>query len=479
MPYNRRSFLVSSAAATALAMLPRRRAWSATDTADVIVIGAGLAGLNAALRLEAAGFRVLVIEGRDRVGGKILTFSGVQGPSEAGGRSIFGDYRRVIATARECGIEIEDQVPRLVKHANFTLVLDGRPMSKAEWRDSPRNPFPRHVKELMPWQFAPVAIRQGNPLQRVEGWYAPGNARLDVSLHDFLRAQGASDAAIHLAYDAIPTYGRNARDVSALMMAFVERFEDAQRSVRPALYEARGGNQLIPGAMASRLKLGVRLRQPVTAISSNDSGVDVHTADGGRYVAKAAICAVPFSTLRKVRLEPRLGGVQATAVRNLPHQLIYQTAIHVSRPYWEHDGLEPSMWTNDTLGRVSAIYRGASDDDVSSLLVTSYGDGANHLDRLGGEGVARYVVSRIEQMRPAARGALEVVAQHSWIRDPFSAGAWGYFQPRTVTKFLPAMYRPHGRIHFCGEQTAVENRGMEGAMESGERAANEVLARLS
>ena len=82
-------------------------------------------------------------------------------------------------------------------------------------------------------------------------------------------------------------------------------------------------------------------------------------------------------------------------------------------------------------------------------------------------------------MRPAAEGALTVVAQQSWTLDRFSAGAWGYFNPGTVTKFLPAMYRPHGRIHFCGEQTAVENRGMEGAMESGERAANEVISRLS
>lgn len=479
MPSTRRQFLARSAAAAALTALPGRRAWSATDTADVIVIGAGLAGLNAALRLEKAGFRVLVLEGRDRVGGKILTFPGVNAPSEAGGRSIFGDYRRLMETAKDCGIEIEDQVPRLMKHVDFTLVLDGQPMSKDEWIDSPRNPFPGHVKELMPWQFAPLAIHQGNPLTKVEGWYAPANAPLDVSLHDFLRAQGASDAAIRLAYDATPTYGRNARDVSALMMAFVERFEDAQRKVKPALYEAKGGNQLIPGAMAGRLKAAVRLGQTVTAIASHHSGVQVHTRDGLRYEARAAICALPFSTLRKVRLEPRLSGAQARAVRTLPHQLIYQTAIHVSRPYWEQDGLTPSMWTNDAMGRVSAIYRGATDDEVSSLLVTSYGDGAAHLDRLGDDGAARYVVSRIEQMRPAAKGALAVVAQQSWIRDPFSAGAWGYFHPGTVTKFLPAMFQPQGRVHFCGEQTAVESRGMEGAMESGERAANEVLARLS
>ena len=82
-------------------------------------------------------------------------------------------------------------------------------------------------------------------------------------------------------------------------------------------------------------------------------------------------------------------------------------------------------------------------------------------------------------MRPAAKGALQVTAQHSWTRDPFAGGAWAYFHPGTVTAFLPAMLAPSGRVHFCGEQTSVSARGMEGALESGERAAAAVVAQLA
>jgi monoamine oxidase len=84
-------------------------------------------------------------------------------------------------------------------------------------------------------------------------------------------------------------------------------------------------------------------------------------------------------------------------------------------------------------------------------------------------------VSSIENLRPAAKGKLDVAGYKSWNRDPFSAGDWAVFGPGQVSRFAGAMAAPHGRIHFCGEHTALANRGMEAAMESGERAAIEVL----
>jgi len=166
-------------------------------------------------------------------------------------------------------------------------------------------------------------------------------------------------------------------------------------------------------------------------------------------------------------------------VKTLPHQMITQIALEARKPFWESDGVSPSMWTDSTIGRVFAIRGGVTDDEVSSLLVTAYGHKASQLDRLGPEAAGRFAIAEIERMRPAAKGELRVAAQHSWALDPYAAGDWAYFAPGTVTRFMPAMFQPHGRVHFCGEQTAVGSRGMEGAMESGERAALEVALSLS
>jgi monoamine oxidase len=85
------------------------------------------------------------------------------------------------------------------------------------------------------------------------------------------------------------------------------------------------------------------------------------------------------------------------------------------------------------------------------------------------------VVADLERLRPAAKGQLEVLGYKSWYRDPFSSGDWAVYAPGQVTSFMTDIANPHGRLHFCGEHTAVANRGMEGAMESGERVALEAL----
>jgi monoamine oxidase len=113
--------------------------------------------------------------------------------------------------------------------------------------------------------------------------------------------------------------------------------------------------------------------------------------------------------------------------------------------------------------------------EITSLTAWITGDTAAALDRLPAADAGRAVISAIETLRPAAKGQLELIGRSSWGTDPYALGAWTYFRPGDVTRFAAAVGRAHGRLHFCGEHLATENRGMEGAMESAEEAAAAIL----
>jgi monoamine oxidase len=442
---------------------------------DVVVLGAGVAGLNAAWLLEQQGLNVLVLEGRQRVGGRIRTLFDQPGVPEMGFNTMGAGYGRGIDAAKRAGVELYDITPRFLKSARQAMFIGGRALSREAWAASPSNPFPEGTKAMMPWEIAGRLVHDNNPLKDWSQWADPTNAALDISLHDFLRAQGMSDAAIHLAVDTSPYYGTSAYDLSALMSEFSDGWVKTQIAAGPQSFAVKGGNEKLPMAMAGLLKGDLLLGKEVVGLSSDAAGAEVVCRDGTTYRARRVVCSLPFSTLRHVKIEPPLTGAQAAAVETLPYQPISMAFLRVRSPFWEKDDLSASMWTDGVAGVVLAQRFGETDDEVTGLVVTARGNLAHYWDRLGRDEAMRRIIAELETLRPAAKGQLSAGAYHSWSLEPFSAGDWAYFSPGQVTAFAGAMSVPAGPIHFCGEHTAMANRGLEGALESSERVVVEII----
>jgi monoamine oxidase len=476
---DRRTFLAGGAAAASVAMAPKMV--RAQNKHQVLVIGAGLSGLNAALTLEIGGANVQVIEGSKRVGGRVLSNRNVEGAPEFGGTSMGAGYARMVDTAKRLGVPLVDVTPIIPYFRARELVLDGRIVTKEEWPDHPRNPFPEAMKTMMPWAYFFSLMGSSTPLKSVDDWISPEYAHLDISVHQWMTEKGASEEMIDLGYNLNAGFGDNAHDISVLQLFFSSAFANIQRELGPkgvAGYTAANGNQSIPEAMGNALKNEIQFDKEVMGIESHADGAEVHCADGTTYRADQVVCSVPFSVLRNINVQPIFTGTQALAVQTLPAQLM--TLIHLvpKRPFWEDDGLGAAMFTDTPAGIVLAERKGESPTDVTSLTAWARGPDAAYLDRLDEADARRLVVKSIEDARPSAKGQLEVAGYKSWYRDPFAAGDWSYWRPGQITAFAQGMARPHGRIHLCGEHTAVSNRGMEGAMESGERAALEIFAKL-
>jgi monoamine oxidase len=445
---------------------------------DVVVIGAGLAGLHAALSLQDAGCDVRVLEAQQRIGGRVHSMGRPGLQAEAGGTYIGAGYRRVIGTAEELGVKLIDVTPMLEFFREQDLVLGEEIIRQGDWPTHPANPFPERDREVMPWNFHRVLTMRENPLEEPEDWLDPRFAGYDVSAHEWMTSLGLDERAIQVGYELNPSFGTDAKDVSALLLFFRAAFSKAQRRHAPegsVGFTAEGGVQRIPDAMAARLRREVELGCPVVGIDVHPGGVVAHCADGSRASARFGICAMPIGVLKGLPIDPPLQGAQAQAAETVHSQPVTQVYLTSTTPFWTEDGYAPSLFTDSIAGMIAASRNGEDPAEVTSLTAWVMGATAARLDQLPEAEAGREVIAAIERIRPAAKGRLDIAALKSWGADPYARGAWAYFRPGQVCELAADMARPHGRLHFCGEHLAAASRGMEGAFESAERAVTEIL----
>ena len=450
----------------------------ATTQSDVIVIGAGLAGLYAASLLAEEGARVTVLEARNRLGGRLESLYGLPGAPEAGGDSILGGYARVQATAQRLGLRLIDHSPKRGL-SRPEIALNGEIIPRSAWPTHPGNLLPTGSKGEFPGRrFFEKVVAANNPLASHEHWLLPESRALDGPVYEFLKSVGWSDATIAQNYETNIGRGTSAHDCSVLTWFFRVAWNEVQRQLGSLFAKVEGGNQRLPEAMAAALPGDVLLERRVAGISQDGRGVEVLTGGGERHRARQAICALPVAPLRWVGFDPALPPELARATKVLPSMMITKTFLHAERDFWDDDGLDPAMWTDSLLGEVRALRQSADSPEITGLIARARGFTALRLDQLGESAARSLVVSEYERLRPAARGKLRAVGYKSWHMDPYAGGAWTEWRPGQLHAYLPAFSEPLGRLRFCGEHASVSNRGMEAAMESAEQAAVGALLEL-
>ena len=475
---SRRDAITGLTAAAVWPAIGRPNAMRTTTQSDVVVVGAGLAGLHAASILAGEGVKVTVLEAQGRLGGRLESFSDLPGAPEAGGDSILGGYARVLATVQQLGLTIIDHAPRRGLSMP-EIALHGEIIPRAAWPEHPANLLPAGSKGEFPGRrFFEKAVTRNNPLASHDDWLLPDSRSFDQSVYGFLKSLGWNDGAIAQNYETNIGRGSSAHDCSVLIWFFRVAWDAVQRQLGTLAAKVHGGNQRLPEAMAAALPGDVLLKRRVIGVAQDKAGVEVLTDDGERHLAHRAICALPIAPLRWVGFDPVLPPVLARATKVLPSMMITKTVLHAERNFWEDDSLDPAMWTDTPLGEVRALRQSPDSHEITGLVARARGFTAQRLDRLGETAARALVVREYERLRPAARGKLKAVAYKSWHMDPYAGGGWTEWQPGQLHAYLPAFSEPFGPVRFCGEHAAVSNRGMEAAMESAERAAVGVLLEL-
>ncbi|MCX6551010.1 MAG: FAD-dependent oxidoreductase [Acidobacteria bacterium] len=467
-PVDRRTFL-KVAGGTALTLPWLGCSGSKAPGGSVVIVGAGLSGISTALLLEERGIAVTLVEARDRIGGRIYTMDDVVGKPDAGGPVLGASYERLLKIAKALDAPI---VPMKNFETSELEYVNGQNVIAADWAGSAANKLVGAEREILPGLLVGFYAGKNLTLEDGHAWTSPKHADLDIPLDEFLRRQGASPEALRLMNIA-----SNNNDLSTTSALWALREAQRRRDTKVrGMMESPGGNSRIPEKLATAIKGPIHKGSPVTKISSGQNGVEVTCASGATYKADYCVITVPFSVLRGITVDPPFQGAQKEAVEQIPYTAITQYFLVPKKSFWDEDKLPPLMWTDTPIERIFP----QRDPDGRLMSLTCWIDGASaiKLDAMPEADQIAFVKAELARIRPSTKDNVEVARIMSWARDPYSKGAYSNYLPGQATRLKPVMGNPWQRLHFAGEHTAFTSPGMEGAMESAERVADEVLARL-
>ncbi len=446
--------------------------------ADVIVVGAGLAGLTTALEVQRGGQTVVVLEARDRVGGRVMNQRLACGHVvDVGGQFVGPAQQHVLRLAAELGVET---VP-IFTDGHAVLEIGSH---SYRYRTAPR---------ISPVQLAGagraiVALERAARQIPVQApWEAPGAAAADSrTLADWARR----NARTRLGRFLIEVFSRGVLacepgEVSLLHVLFYLRAAGGFRQLTETTGAAQqdrfaGGSQLIAIRAAEKLGSGtVRLDAPVSRIEQQGSEVRVHAA-GVTAAGRRAVIAVPPALAGRICYDPPLPGDRDQLTQAAPMGSVIKCLAVYDEPFWRGAGYNGQA-TSDGPGAHVTFDTGPPQGPPGILLGFVTGAEARRLSRAAAADRRGEVLASFGRyFGPAATAPTEYV-EHDWTADPWTRGCYGaHFPPGTWTQFGPALRRPEGLLHWAGTETATSWSGyMDGAVQSGRRAADEVLQALA
>ena len=462
----RRNFL-RAGSATALSVL-YRPVFAARKQYDVIIIGAGLAGLRAGQLLQQQGVDFLLLEGSQRVGGRVYTLDDLPGRPEAGGAQVGTNYQALNQALAELNIATSNIRPIA---PGMTLLVKGSLGDAENWSASPGNLLPDTLKDTPPFRLLPALLRKGSFLTAPLDWWKPEFRELDIPLQAYLEQLGADAEAIRLV--AANLNGESIETLSAL--GLLRKLAVLQGGGGPQ--DVSGGMQRLPDAMYDAIKPAVMMGKQVTAIDTVSKGIHLRTADSDNYTCRLCLVALPFSVLRRLDVQAPLSEPKQQAIRRMGYTPVSHVFLKPKSPFWLEDGLSPNMWTDTDLGRI--FTQTDEQGEVRRLRAWIQGPTAQRLHNMTDQALGQHVLSLLERVRPAAKSQLEVERVMAWGKNPFSHGAFSHYLAGGVGQFSRAVSQPEGRLHFIGAHTEPSASGMEAAVKSGNRGAQEVIRRLA
>jgi monoamine oxidase len=445
----------------------------------VIVAGAGLAGLVAAYELSKLGYEVTVLEAASIPGGRVRTLRSPFSDdlhADAGAMFLPASHPLPLKYSSEFNLPLQAVNPGETQHLVYVAgerIVVGTG-TVVQWPDVLQ--LKDNEQGLLPAQLVQLYLSQllgniGDPTS--SGWPPPELRNLDaVTFGDLLRSRGASEGAITLlGVNFFNLMGDGVDSYSALF----EVRDTALERGHTASNLIVGGNDLLPRAFAAALKDRIWYGAEVQAISQDDDGVEVVTRTGGvdrMWDGDYLVCALPFSVLRRVEVDPPFSRAKQRAIQELPSTSVIRIFLQMREEFWLNEGLSGTVFTDLPIGSVYPMFNQAGPRGILSCYVA--GPDARLLSAMSEDARIEFALDQMEKFYPEIRDYFESGTALCWSSDPRECGGYLYCRPGQLFGFRGIVSAPEGRVHFAGDHTSAWPGWMQGALDSGCRCAAEI-----
>ena len=448
---SRREFLKIIGAASLGVAVSSKNTFAQKRRKSCVIVGAGFSGLAAAHKLKNSGWNITILEARGRIGGRVFSYSFPNNKNlvcELGAEWVGESHKRLKALCRDFSIPLQ-------KHQfDEYLLQNGKVSRPGNWGFSAqaKNAFDKIIKN-----YEKLTTLQQKKIDKLDWWTYLEKIGFT---EDDLRLRDLTDST---------DFGESIRHVSAFG-ALAEYAESSPKNEMD--YKMTGGNSRLTEEFIKRIGLeNVKLDAPVTEINQRAGIVTVKT-DAETFKADACICTVPTQSLLKIKFNPPLPSAQTEAAESLIYARICKNSILFEDRFWKDENF--SMVSDAT----SHYYFHSTQNQTGRQgILTSYavGEKADVLASQSDERRMKIITNDLIDFNEDAPKIARSIASYAWQRDKYTDGAYALYRPGQWFGIRPILQKPHLKVLFAGEHLADWQGFMEGAIETGEAAAQNLI----